>query len=127
MISKYLNVLSDLGYVAREWPCGQKESGRNSLYRIRDNFLAFFCAFIAGSQSLLNGRVSPEDFLKRRQGSGEWDAFIGHRFEDVCLQFLQSRFCDGRMPFQARDLGRWRGANPLARRHETIDLLAMDD
>ena len=55
------------------------------------------------------------------------NAFIGHRFESICEAYLRELFYSGKMPFFAESLGRWWGNNPVLKKQEEIDLLALDD
>ena len=55
------------------------------------------------------------------------NTFIGHRFEGVCESYLKDLFYNGKMPFFAENLGRWWGNNPVLKKQEEIDILAIDD
>ena len=126
-IAKYLSVLSNLGFVKREIPCGEKQTSRNTLYSICDNYFAFYFMFIFKKQNMLNGLISPKLFYEREITKKSLNAFIGHRFEAVCEAYLKDLFYNGKMPLFAENLGRWWGNNPVLKRQEEIDLIATDE
>ena len=126
-VAKYLNVLCNLGFIKKENPCGQKQNSRNTLYSIYDNYFAFYFMFIFKKQNMLNGLISPELFYEREITKEKLNTFIGHRFEGVCKSYLKDLFYNGKMPFFAENLGRWWGNNPVLKKQEEIDILAIDD
>ena len=126
-VAKYMNVLCNLGFIKKEVPCGEKSNSRNTLYSICDNYFAFYFMFIYKKQNMLNGLISPELYFEREMNDERLNVFIGHRFESICETYLKKLFYDGKMPFFAEDIGRWWGNNPVLKRQEEIDLLALDD
>ncbi len=126
-VAKYLNVLCNLGFIKREIPCCEKQNTRNTLYSICDNYFSFYFMFIFKKQNMLNGLISPELFYEREITRERLNTFIGHRFEGICETYLKELFYKGKMPFFAENLGRWWGNNPVLKRQEEIDILAIDD
>ena len=126
-IAKYLNVLCNLGFIKKEVPCGEKQNSRNTLYTICDNYFSFYFMFIFKKQNMLNGLISPQLYYERELTKERLNTFIGHRFEGICETYLKEQFYNGKMPFFAENLGRWWGNNPVLKRQEEIDLLAIDD
>ena len=126
-VAKYINVLVNLGFIKKETPCGEKEKSRNTLYSISDNFFAFYFAFIFKNQNMLNGLISPRLYYEREFTKVKLNTFFGHRFEQTCEQYLREQFYEGKMPFFAQKLGRWWGNNPVLKRQEEIDLVALDE
>ena len=126
-VAKYMNVLCNLGFIKKEVPCGEKSNSRNTLYSICDNYFAFYFMFIFKKQNMLNGLISPELYFEREMNDERLNVFIGHRFETICETYLKKLFYDGKMPFFAENLGRWWGNNPVLKKQEEIDLLALDD
>lgn len=120
-IAKYINVLINLGFIKKEVPCGEKEKSRNTLYSIRDNYFAFYFAFIFKHQNMLNGLISPEMYYEKELTKVKLNTFIGHRFEQICETYLKEQFYNGKMPFYAENLGRWWGNNPVLKKQEEID------
>ena len=126
-ISKYISVLINLGYIKKEIPCGEKDRIRNTLYAISDNYFAFYFAFIFKHRNILNGFISPEIFYEKEITNEKLNAFIGKRFEDICKAYLKQQFYLGKMPFYPQEIGRWWGNNPILKKQEEIDILALDD
>ena len=126
-IAKYLNVLCNLGFIKKEVPCGEKQNSRNTLYSICDNYFSFYFMFIFKKQNMLNGLISPIMYYERELTKERLNTFIGHRFEGICETYLKERFYNAKMPFFAEILGRWWGNNPILKRQEEIDILALDD
>lgn len=126
-ISKYISVLINLGYIKKEIPCGEKDKIRNTLYSISDNYFAFYFAFIFKHRNILNGFISPEIFYEKEITNEKLNAFIGKRFEDICKAYLKQQFYLGKMPFYPQEIGRWWGNNPILKKQEEIDILALDD
>lgn len=126
-ISKYISVLINLGYIKKEIPCGEKDRIRNTLYSISDNYFAFYFAFIFKHRNILNGFISPEIFYEKEMTNEKLNAFIGKRFEDICKAYLKQQFYLGKMPFYPQGIGRWWGNNPILKKQEEIDILALDD
>lgn len=126
-IAKYLSVLCNLGFIKKEIPCGDKQNSRNTLYSICDNYFSFYFMFIFKKQNMLNGLISPELYYERELTKERLNTFIGHRFEGICESWLKSQFYDGKMPFFAEQIGRWWGNNPVLKKQEEIDILAVDD
>ncbi|WP_443738081.1 ATP-binding protein [Treponema sp.] len=126
-IAKYLGVLINLGFVKKETPCGEKEKSRNTIYSICDNFFAFYFAFVFKHQNMLNGLIAPDLYYEREFTEEKINSFIGHRFERICETWLKERFYKGEMPFFAEQIGRWWGNNPVLKREEEVDLVALDD
>ena len=126
-ISKYISVLINLGYIKKEIPCGEKDRIRNTLYSISDNYFAFYFAFIFKHRNILNGFISPEIFYEKEITNEKLNAFIGKRFEDICKAYLKQQFYLGKMPFYPQEIGRWWGNDPILKKQEEIDILALDD
>ena len=126
-VAKYINVLCNLGFIKKEVPCGEKSTSRNTLYSISDNYFAFYFSFIFKRQNMLNGLILPELYYERELTKENLNAFIGHRFEGICETYLKEQFYNGRMPFFAEAVGRWWGTNPVLKKQEEIDLVALDE
>ena len=107
--------------------CGEKGKTRNTLYSIDDNFFAFYFAFIFKHQNMLSGLISPKLYYEREFTKEKLNAYVGLRFESICKSYLINLFYNGEMPFYAENIGRWWGNNPILKRQEEIDILAIDD
>lgn len=125
-IAKYINVLENLGFIKAESPVGEKSKARNTLYSIEDNYFAFYFRFIFKHLNMLNGLISPAIYYSKEFTTENMNSYIGHRFERTCSQYMRENAYNGNLPFFAEDIGRWWGNNPVAKKQEEIDIVAMD-
>lgn len=125
-IAKYINVLENLGFIKAETPAGEKNKARNTLYSIEDNYFAFYFRFIYKHLNMLNGLISPTIYYSKEFTTDNLNTYIGHRFEQICSQFLKEKAFNGELPFFAEEIGRWWGNNPIEKRQEEIDIVAIN-
>ncbi|MBR2090290.1 MAG: ATP-binding protein [Fibrobacter sp.] len=125
-IAKYINVLVNLGFIKAETPVGEKVKTRNTLYSIDDNYFAFYFRFIYKHLNMLNGLISPVIYYNKEFTTENLNTYIGHRFEQICSQFLKEKAYNGELPFFAEEVGRWWGNKPIEKRQEEIDIVAQD-
>lgn len=92
-LSQPLSLLIDLDYVERETPFDAPErSGKKSLYRLADNFLAFFYRFIQPNKSLisLDRKDLVMDIIHK-----SFPIHVGQVWEKMCREFVAGRTIDG--------------------------------
>ena len=122
-VATYLANLMELGIVEREFPVTAKikehAKGARGLYQLSDNFFRFWYSFVFPYRSELE-RGAASDVYERHIGPVLHD-FAGRSFEELCREWLWSQSIAGRLPFHARQIGRW-----WDRTHE-IDVMAVDD
>ena len=121
--SGYLKNLLELGLVRRESPYGEKQS-RKSLYAIDDNLFRFWYRFIPRNSSVI--ARGAQDLAWRRI-EPQLHEYMGHVFEDICIQYLWSTLLNGDCPVDFRDLGRWWGNDPTLRAQTEIDIMGEQD
>ena len=121
-LSRYLNVLMNLGLVKRETPVTLSARGRakrrNARYSIADNYFAFYYSFVHPFKEeielgLLDAPV--ENFEK------SFNRYLGFVFEGITRQFLLRLNRVGGLPFRFTKIGRW------WHKGEEIDLLALNE
>ncbi len=88
--SKYVNKLLQLEIIEKEYRFLDLPSSKKHLYRIKNNFIAFYYRFIWRNLSA-KIMMTPEDFYS------EWiekelDDYVSTRFEKICEQFLIRTF-----------------------------------
>ncbi|MDD4509344.1 MAG: DUF234 domain-containing protein, partial [Oscillospiraceae bacterium] len=119
-LTKYLKTLIDLDIIEREVPVTEEnpEKSKKGLYRIKDNYIRFWFAFIFPNQSLIESGNSQIVIQKIRAGFvSRHAAFI---YEDVCREKMWRMNADGCWPFHFSRLGRyWSGDTE-------IDIAALD-
>jgi len=47
------------------------------------------------------------DFVWEEKRKSSFDSFIGFIFEDICIQKLKRLNRDNKLPFKAKNIGRW--------------------
>ncbi len=85
----YTKKLTDLEIVEKERRFSDNMNSRNHIYRITNNFVAFFYNFIWNN---LSSRVimPPDEFYDEFIGP-KLDIYVSMRFETICKQFLVKR------------------------------------
>ncbi len=119
-LTKYLKTLIDLDILEREVPVTEEnpEKSKKGLYRIKDNYIRFWFAFVYPNMSFIESGNSSIVMNKIRKGliSGH-TAFV---YEDVCRERMWDLNAEDCWPFHFSKIGRWwDGKNE-------IDIAAID-
>lgn len=105
-LTKYLKTLMDLDIVEREVPVTEDnpEKSKKGLYKIKDNYLRFWFAFVYPNMSFIESGHSRVVMNKIRKGlvSGH----ISFVYEDVCRERMWELNADDAWPFHFTKLGR---------------------
>jgi len=126
--SRHLDTLrNEYELVRRETPITEDpRKSRLGIYRLNDNFLKFWFAFIKSYESYYEqGRV---DEIKRIF-SENYGAFVGGVFEDISKDFCVKKNYTGSLPFRFEKIGRWWGKFPGedGKKAIEIDLVALNE
>ncbi len=113
-LSRPLAKLIELGYLTKEIPFGESErNSKKSLYKISDQFVAFYYQFIAPNRSFIEiGRIKPIDSLL----DSSLNSFVGEFWEKLCREAISGNEIDGITFGMAR---RWWGA---VSREESVEI-----
>ena len=120
--SNVLSALMELGIVRREIPATEKNS-RKSIYSINDLMYRFWFSFVWENQTNINRGIG--DTVYKKFVKGQLNEYMGHVFEEICLQYLYTEKGLSRLPFLPNTMGRWWGTNTKERREEEIDILGL--
>ena len=120
VVSKYLKTLIDLDILEREVPVtvDNPEKSKMGLYKIKDNYLRFWFAFVYPNRSYIESGHREIVLNKIRNSfiSGQ----VAYVYEDVCREQMWTLSAKGVWPFQFSKIGRWWDA------HHEIDVVALD-
>lgn len=122
-VSAYLSSLIGLGIVGRETPVTEPVRSRKSIYVFNDSYFRFWYRFVFGNQSMIERGYGTEvfdAFVKK-----ELSNFMGPIFERISLDFLFTERGFPSLPFLPERIGRWWGNNPLTKREDEIDIVAV--
>lgn len=119
-LTKYLKTLIDLDILEREVPVTEDspEKSKKGLYKIKDNYLRFWFAFVYPNMSFIesgHGRIVMDKIRKSLVRN-----HIAFVYEDVCRERMWEINAEGVWPFYFSKLGRYWDSK------EEIDIAAID-
>lgn len=119
MIVPYINNLIDLGIIQRKTPIFAKNN-RKSIYTFKDSMFRFWFRFIANNQDQIA--------LNRTSGvlkyiMDQLPQFLGAVFEEVSKSWLWKQ---DKLPIDIKTIQNWWGNNPIKKRQEEIDIVAVN-
>lgn len=120
--SNVLTTLMELGIIRREIPATEKNS-RKSIYIINDLMYRFWFSFVWENQTNINRGIG--DLVYKKFVKDKISEYMGHVFEEICLQYLYTEKGLSTLPFLPHTMGRWWGTNAKERREEEIDILGL--
>lgn len=119
-LTKYLKTLIDLDILEREVPITEDnpEKSKKGLYKIKDNYLRFWFAFVYPNMSFIESGHSRivMDKIKKSLVQNH----IAFVYEDVCKERMWDLNAEGAWPFNFTKLGRYWDAK------DEIDIAALD-
>ena len=119
-LTKYLKTLMDLDILEREVPVTEDnpEKSKKGLYKIKDNYLRFWFAFVYPNMSFIesgHGRIVMDKIRKSLVRN-----HIAFVYEDVCAERMWEMNAQSVWPFYFSKLGRYWDSK------EEIDIVAID-
>lgn len=119
-LTKYLKTLIDLDILEREVPVTEEnpEKSKKGLYRIKDNYLRFWFAFVYPNMSFIESGHSRIVMNKIRNSLVK--NHIAFVYEDICKERMWDLNAEGAWPFHFTKLGRYWDSK------EEIDIVALD-
>ena len=119
-LTKYLKTLIDLDILEREVPVTEEnpEKSKRGLYKIKDNYLRFWFAFVYPNMSFIESGHSQIVMDKIRKNLVR--SHIAFVYEDVCKERMWEMNAEGVWPFYFSKLGRYWDSK------EEIDIATID-
>ena len=85
----------------------------------------FWFTFVWENQTNINRGIG--DVVYKRFVKEKLNEYMGHIFEEICLQYLYTEKGLLHLSFLPHTMGRWWGSNAKERREEEIDILGLGD
>ena len=119
-LTKYLKTLIDLDILEREVPITEEnpDKSKKGLYRIKDNFIKFWFAFIYPNLSFLES--GNNEIVMKKIEKGFVSGQVSFVYEDVCRHKMWKMNADEVWPFTFSKIGRYWDNNT------EIDIAALD-
>ena len=119
-LTKYLKTLIDLDILEREVPITEEnpEKSKKGLYKIQDNYLRFWFAFVYPNMSFIESGHSRIVMNKIRNSLVK--NHIAFVYEDVCKERMWDLNGEGAWPFNFTKIGRYWDSK------DEIDIVALD-
>lgn len=119
-LTKYLGTLIDLDIIEREVPVTEDnpEKSKKGLYKIKDNYIRFWFAFIYPNVSFIEAGNS--EIVMDKIRNNFIDNHVAFVYEDVCREKMWQFNADKTWPFYFSKIGRYWDA------HTEIDICALD-
>mgnify|MGYP002795613566 FL=1 len=120
-LTKYLKVLTDLDLIEREVPVTETapEKSKSGLYRLTDNFVAFWFKFVYPYRAYLE--KGETKFVLSQIKKGFVQNYASFVFEDVCREKMWELSAADTWDFHFDKVGRYWGAKA-----GKIDIVALD-
>lgn len=124
-VSKYLQVLRDLGIIERRVPFGMNpETSKKGIYCLSDACFEFWFKFVMPRVSEIEAGLGPA--VANGLPEQVIDEHLGHRFEALCKEWFVEQGLLGSLPVPVTGVGSWWGTNPAKREQDDIDVVAAD-
>lgn len=123
-VSKYIKVLRELKILKRMIPFGEKEKTKRSYYKISDNYFSFYYRFVYKNFNLIE--LNRLEYLYSEEVKPFLNEYVGHKFEDICKEYLIRENKKTEEPFVILDIGNWWGNNKQKRCQEEIDIVGRN-
>lgn len=119
-LTKYLKTLIDLDILEREVPITEEnpEKSKKGLYKIKDNYLRFWFAFVYPNMSFIESGHSSIVMNKIKKSLVK--NHIAYVYEDVCKERMWELNAEDAWPFHFSKLGRYWDSK------DEIDIAALD-
>lgn len=106
-ITKYLQTLVNLDILERQVPITEDnpEKSKKGLYRIKDNFIAFWFQFVYPNKSFIE--TDRTDFVMKKIKNNFIDNHVAYIYEDICIQKMWNLNVESTWSFTFDKVGRF--------------------
>lgn len=106
-------------------PFGENpQTSKRGVYVIDDACYAFWYRFVMPYVSDIEAGLG--ELAAQSIPEQHLDDYLGHRFENVCAQWMSAQALAHALPIEATSVGTWWGTDPVAREQTDIDVLAAN-
>jgi AAA+ ATPase superfamily predicted ATPase len=112
----YLKTLEILDLIERVTPVTERDAKRG-LYHLKDQFFSFWFRFVRPNKRQIELELENNVWYSVRE---EFNRYLGHVFEDVCLEVLVDMTKKSCLPIRLDKVGRWWW------KETEIDILGLD-
>lgn len=123
--SNQIASLIALGIIRKETPVTEPATSRKTIYRLEDSMFLFWYRFVRPNISGITRGIG--ETIYQQMVAPNINDFMGRIFEDICIQYLYHPQVYITLPFLPGTIGKWWGNNPVAKRQEEIDIMAVQD
>lgn len=123
--SNQIASLIALGIIRKETPVTEPAISRKTIYRLEDSMFLFWYRFVRPNISGITRGIG--ETIYHQMVAPNISDFMGRIFEDICIQYLYHPQIYTTLPFLPGNIGKWWGNNPVAKRQEEIDIMAVQD
>ena len=123
--SNQITSLIALGIIRKETPVTESATSRKTIYRLEDSMFLFWYRFVRPNISGITRGIG--ETIYRQMVEPNRHDFMGHIFEDICIQYLYHPHVYAKLPFLPGNIGKWWGNNPATKSQEEIDIMAVQD
>lgn len=123
-VSTCLKALISLGLVEKECAITEEDNKKKTRYRLADQMFRFWYRYIPQCMFLISSGKAEKAYDTIIKP--DLQHYMGAIFEQMSIQHMQWLNCQGQLPFDVLQLGRWWGNNPKAKRQEEIDILGVN-
>jgi AAA+ ATPase superfamily predicted ATPase len=120
-VSKYLITLMSLHIIKKDLPV-ISSTERNGIYKLSDNMFKFWYKFVPNNN--MNIELGMTDYVYDEKILPKLPDYMGHIFEDICIQYMKKQNKARALPFIFDKIGQWWGNNPESKSQEEIDVVA---
>jgi|LGOV01.1.fsa_nt_gb AAA+ ATPase superfamily predicted ATPase len=122
-VANYIKSLLELNIISKITPITEKSNSKKSIYQINDNFFKFYFKFVVDNMSLIEQGMG--EYVVKEKVLTNINEFVGHIFEEICIQYLLRKNQNYELPFIIEKMGKWWGNNPIKKQQEEIDIVGI--